>query len=510
MEQKILKSNIFANEILYNEWCEQPVDVEFTLPDFCPDISKILKCRAIARISSKSAVNKNINIDGSVCITVLYADKNNKLCSYEYQYPFNKNLESANDLNGASIVCNCSCEYINCRAVTGRKIDIHGAIGINIKAFKRKNTEIISEIESPNIELKRITAPATIPMGYVEKYLILEEDLNIGQGQSQIERLIRYDANTCVKESKIIDDKILIKGEMCLSILYCATGCDLPQNVKTVIPFSQIIELQGITELCECETKSTIAFLEVKPKNSVLGETKCFSITAKILLGCEVYCGNDIAVISDAFSRKYKAEILKEDICFEKITDNIKEIFHYKNNLEIGEDISSILDIWADVQASNASFQDGYLNLKGNIIVGIAAVDENSAICYFEKNVEFEHRIEIKAKNEILYCNPEIEIAALNFTILTPNTIELRIDIRINASVYGCEKMKLVTGLQVDEKCMLEKKSKGAMTIYFTNTQEDIWDIARNYNSSVAEIMSINGLEEDILPEGKMILIPTM
>lgn len=508
MEQKILKSNIFANEILYEEWCEQPIDVEFTLPDYCPDISKILKCRATARISSKSAVNKNINLDGNVCINVLYSDKNCKLCSYEYQYPFSKNLECSNDLTVANIVCTPSCEYINCRAVTGRKIDIHGAIGINVKSFKRKNTEIISDIELDNIELKRINAPATVPMGYAEKYLMLEEDLSVGQGQPQIEKIIRYDANTSVKESKIIDDKILVKGEMCISILYCAAGCDMPQNVKTVIPFSQIVELQGVTELCECETKSEIAFLDIKPKNSVLGETKCFAITAKILLSCETYCGNEIVVISDAFSRKYKAEIQKENICFEKICDNVKEIFHYKNNFEIDENISNVLDIFGDIQNQNTSFEDGFLVIKGNMIIGIVAVDENADICYFEKNAEFEYKTQITSNNKNLYANPQIEITALNFTIITPNNIEIRADIRVNASVYYCEKMMLVCDVKIDEKCLLEKKNNGAMTIYFAEKQENIWDIAKHYGSSVDEIMSINDLEEEFLTQPKMILIP--
>ena len=508
MEQKILKSNIFANETLYNEWCEQPVDVEFTLPDYCPDISKILKCKAVARISSKAAVNKNINVDGNVCINVLYADKNSKLCSYEYQYPFSKNLECANDLTVSNIICNPSCEYINCRAVTGRKIDIHGAIGINVKAFKRKNTEIVSDIECENIELKRINTPATVPMGYAEKYLILEEDLSIGQGQQQIEKIIRYDANTCVKESKIIDDKILVKGEMCISILYCATGCDMPQNIKTVIPFSQIVELQGITELCECEAKTELAFLDIKPKNSVLGETKCFAITAKILIGCETYCGNDIVVISDAFSRKYKSEILKENICFEKITDNIKEIFHYKNNLETEENISNVLDIFGDIQNCSSVFEEDYLVIKGNMLVGVVAIDENSCVCYFEKIFEFEYKTQINGKCNTLRCNPQIEITALNFTILSPNTIEIRVDIGINASVYSCEKVMLVTDVKTDEKCLLEKKNQSAMTIYFADNNENVWDIAKHYGSSVEEIMSINGLEEEFLTQSRMILIP--
>ena len=52
MEEKILKASVFVNDTLFNESTEQPIDVDFTLPDYCPDISKIVKCRAVSRISS--------------------------------------------------------------------------------------------------------------------------------------------------------------------------------------------------------------------------------------------------------------------------------------------------------------------------------------------------------------------------------------------------------------------------------------------------------------------------
>ena len=48
------------------------------------------------------------------------------------------------------------------------------------------------------------------------------------------------------------------------------------------------------------------------------------------------------------------------------------------------------------------------------------------------------------------------------------------------------------------------------MTIYFTGEGECVWDIAKHYNASVNEIMKINELESECLPEGKMLLIPAL
>ena len=187
MENKSLKADVYTNENVWADNCEQPIDIEFTLPEYCPDISKIFKCKTATRIASKSLNDKSITIDGSICITVLYCDTNNKLCSYEYQYPFNKVRETDVETNGCELYANAKTDYINCRAVSGRKVDIHGAATINLKLFCRKCKTIVSDIDDCNIEARRSTVPATSPMGYAEKYILIEEEIALSDGAFSIE-----------------------------------------------------------------------------------------------------------------------------------------------------------------------------------------------------------------------------------------------------------------------------------------------------------------------------------
>lgn len=509
MEEKILKTSVYVNDTVFNETAEQAIDVDFTLPDYCPDISKILKCRAVSHISSKSMSGKNITVDGSVSITVLYCDADGRLCSYEYQYPFSKNLEMREECASACLTARSKCEYINCRAVTGRKIDIHGAIVLFVKVLKRKCTDIISDIDNCSIEQRRGIAPATIPMGSAEKYLMIEEDIIIGQGQPPIERVLRYDAKPFIKESKIINDKVVVKGDMAVRIMYCPKDGGIPQTVKTVVPFSQIIDMEGIGELCECEAKSDIAFLEVKLKNSDI-ECKSLSLTAKLLVTAEAFCANEIPVILDAFSRKHFADIENNKICFKNICQKINESFHCKQNIETPEPITSVSDIWCDVHSVSTRFEEGFMKICGTVVASLITCDVDGVAAYFEKPIDFEYKYLISSTCECLNCAPEIEIASCSYTIISANTIEIRIDLCVNAAIYECRDMLLITNIEIDEKRIAERPQKCAMTVYFTGENEHVWDIAKLYNASVEELMKINELAEESLPENKMILIPAL
>jgi hypothetical protein len=508
MENKCIKTSVFANENIFEDFCEQPIDVDFTLPDYCPDISKIFKCKATCRIVSKGINGNNITVEGNVLITLLYCDRDNRLNSFEYQYPFSKIKESASDLTGGNLVCKAKCDYINCRAVTGRKVDIHGAVTVSIRVFKRKCNDIISDIDDCNIEVLRDTAPATIPMGYNEKYVIIEEEIPISNSVPPIQNVLRYDAFASIKESKIINDKVMVKGDMAVVILYCPEGEIIPQTIKTTLPFTQVIDIKGINDMCECEVKASLTSLEIKPKPWQNGENRSFLVNAKLLICCESYCVNDIAVIKDAFSRKFETDIAKNNLSFSKITQNIKEIHHLKKKIEIDENISSVLDLWCDVQSVSCKFEKENVLIYGTVLAGIIVCNQNSETSFFEKMMDFECKYPIKTNEKQMECSPEVEIESCGFTIISPNCIEVCVDLCINASIFEKTNISLITDMKVDSEKIIALKTRHAMTVYFTGENECVWDIARRYNASVDEIISINALDDNCLKPNTMILVP--
>lgn len=510
MDNKTLKTDVYTNENVWVDSCEQPIDVEFTLPEYCPDIGKIFKCKTATRISSKSLNDKSITVDGSICITVLYCDTNNKLCSYEYQYPFNKVRETDVDTSGCDLYANAKTDYINCRAVSGRKVDIHGAATINLKLFCRKCKTIISDIDDWGVEARRSTAPATSPMGYAEKYIIIEEEIGLSDGATAIEKIIRYDAYPTVTECKIISDKVMNKGEMAVNITYCAENSTNPQVVKTLIPFSQIVDIQGVTENCQCETKTILSYIDVKPKTNAAGECKSFTLNAKLLLCSQAYCEDAVPIICDAFSRRFEADIVKDKVTFTKICDNIKERFHFKENVTLNESVTSVLDLWCDVQSAKSKFSDSKMTVCGVLIVSIVGVNENGETIFIEKPLDFEYSRSLNNITDVLECQPEISVVSCGYTINSPTTLEIRADLALNAAVLEKQEIELITELKLNEQKLKPKKDNCALTVYFASGQESVWDIARIYNASVDEIIKINNIQGEYVNDGSMLLVPTL
>lgn len=506
--EKCLKTNVFLNDTVFSDSLELPIDVDFTLPDYCPDISKIFKCKAVPRISSKGINGKTLTVEGSVCITLLYADSNSKIHSFEYQYPFQKNLELKEEFSSVNIKCKVCLDYIHCRAVSGRKVDIHGAVSISVKLFKKKCREIISDFDSKHLELKKGTAPATVPMGYAEKYLIIEDNITIGQGKPIVNNILRYDASPCVKETKLVNDKAVIKGELAVCVLYTDENCSV-HNVKTVIPFSQIIDIEGVTDQCQIDTYCELSYLEIKPLTTS-NEENNLALNAKLLFICEAYCPNDIAVIFDAYSRKFKTDIKKEKVSFSKIAQNLTDTFTCKNSIELSEPISSVVDIVCEIGNKSTRLENDCIRFEGSVCFGIIALTEQNEVCYFEGEIPFYQKIKYETKNNDIEALPQLEILSCNYTFLSDIKLEIFAELQLNAAVIENTVVSLITDIVIDEQGPARKSGKTALTVYFAGKNETAWDIARCYNASVEEIINLNDLASEIIPEGKMLLIPML
>ncbi len=507
MEQKNFRIPVYSNETVFSDSAEQPIDVDFTLPDYCPDIQKILKCRAVSRVSSKGINGRTITVDGAVTVTVIYCDNSGALNSYEYQYPFSKSFEAPNEIQGASLTVRSKCEYINCRAVTGRKVDVHGAVGIYITLTHRRCDEVISDVDDKSIELLRGVAKATIPMGCADKYVILEEEIELSGGQPDIRSLIRYDAQAAVLDCKLLQNKAAVKGELLITMLYCPKN-GTAQIVRSTLPFSQLIEIDGVNDSCSCEAKATVCYLEIKPRVNASGATRSFTLNAKILVNCECYCNNDVDVIFDAYSKKYQADIVKGDVCFNKMVQNVNESFNCKKNIEFAEGtLCSVADLWCDTQTQSVKFEGGNLCIIGTVTAYIIAYDSDNVPYFYEKPIEFSYKCALGSDSDCLTCEPAINVTSTSYTI-TGGNMELRVDLLINAAVYECKRLPLIVDVKINEKETIEHNDSFAMTVYFASAGESVWDIARRYYADVEELCTINSINGSTLEADTAILVP--
>lgn len=509
MDLKVLKQDLAYENTACKQTAEQSIDLDVALPDYMPRISRLLKCKATPKIASNGINGQTLLAEGNISILIFYATADEEICSYEYNLPLSKSFEVGDNCSDGIAVCMAREEYLNSRLVDENKVELHGAVGITAKIINRKVTPVVADVDGCGVVVNRGVAPATSPVGLCEKFLNIEEELQLGNGQPSIRNILRYEACAGNTECKIISDKVVVKGDIKVFVLYCGEQTAAPQVLRCSVPYSQIIDIDGINDTCECESSVDIVRLEVKPHTSMSGETRSVSFAAKVKFLVTATCNNDVAVVYDAFSTKYETEIVTDAVSFNKIFATVNERFVTKNSIDAGgNSIGTIIDLWCDPHVvSNRIFGEEAV-ISGNMLICVLAYDLESRPCYFERNVDFEYKHPIKNTTDNMQCSAAVSPVAVTYTILNADKLEVTAELLVNCTINNCVKIPVLTDLRVNEDNLKQSASGSAMIVYFADSGEQIWDIARRYNSSPDEIAQINSLEGNTVNTAAPLIIP--
>ncbi|MDR1892063.1 MAG: DUF3794 domain-containing protein, partial [Oscillospiraceae bacterium] len=474
MEYKITEQTVAVNELIFDECVEQPIDTEFTLPDYCPDISRILKCRVTPLINSKTVAGAGLTVDGTANIHALYCDGGGEIRSYEHSVSFSRSVELGGGADNAMVSVKCKTDYMNCRAVTERRFDVHGALSVYIKVYSRNNTGVVVDVDGDGVQMQKELIPVTNTTGWAEKYLALTDELEVGQGKQAIRSILRSDARAVCSECKIISNKVIVKGELLLTTLYCGDEDGLPERLENAIPISQIVDIEGVTEGCSGTVNMDIVGLEVKPRTGSAGEARSVNVSVRARIDVKAHCHTEIPLISDAYSTRFEISAVKSDVVTERLIEDIRENYLCKKALELPPgSVSEVVDLWCDSYVSSVRSEADTLIIYGTVLICLLARDGEGSVQYYERPVEYEYRHALPQAPKEMRCEPVVAAVAASYTILSGSELEARVELSVSAEALDVARINAVTSLTVDE-AKPKAAPDAALIVYYANGGETV------------------------------------
>ena len=86
---------------------EQSVEGDVLLPDYCPDIQRVLCCQLRCLPGESRAEGQRLSISGELRATVLYLSESGALRGVEYKQPFQRQVESRLPLREPLVQLSC-------------------------------------------------------------------------------------------------------------------------------------------------------------------------------------------------------------------------------------------------------------------------------------------------------------------------------------------------------------------------------------------------------------------
>lgn len=495
-------------ETVYETTSEQSLDADINLPDYCPEIQRILKCTVIPNITAVQNSSGRITADAIATVKILYVGENGKSAGYEQNYPLQKFVESGKVNSDSAVNVRIKTDYVNCRAVNPRRIDVRAMMTFIFKAQNKREENILCSADGAGVQTISDECLFSSLNGISERAFSMSEVIELSSDKQTVSHIINSSVSAVTNEIKIINNKALVKGECAVKIYYIGDDSSSVECVEHSMPISQIVEIEGINETCKTCIRLSVSSCETVPKADSSGDMRLIDFNARISAFVAAFEEIPITLITDAYSTDYESKNSFKSIECLSFNDNFDTSFTNKVILEsIGVSVDCILAVWCSDINYSYGVKDNSCVLNGTYQVTVVYKDSENQIGLIQKPIDFDYSVKLKDKAERITCFGSVQILSCSCAATGDSRLELKTELSASGIVFSNYLKKYIAEIELINENDA-KNDMCALTIYFSDKGENLWNIARKYNTTVDAIKAENDFISDTVENSCMLLIP--
>lgn len=505
------KRDIVLNKTAAETSSSVVVECDIIVPDVKPDLLKILQTDAVVVLNKKEVTDGGYSIGGRVDFTVLYVPESAKgVCSLSASADFTDNESHPLAKNGMFMDAAAEIEHLEFNLINSRKINIKAVVGIDMQMMEKLPLSIPSELEGEGIMMKKEKLSGLCRVLQKNDEIKLTDELSIPQGKPTIETLLKSDVALRNKEIKVIAGKIVAKGELSICSLYISEGDGMATFVENCMPFTEILDAQGISE----DNYNNIDFHVIKSNVNAIPDADgdLRTLDCDIKLGVSISSDEKVSedVIADVYSTSKKLNINSNNIEVDSLTSSVEISHTIKENIMPEEElppISHIYNVVAKPYISSATAQDGKIVLEGIVDTYILYISpkEDSPVYNFKAEIPFSVTLDAPGASTGDKVRSKMTVNHISYNLNAAGEIELRMVISVNAATFGKNAVSVISDISEEE---FEHGKGPSIVLYFIQKGDTLWDIAKRYHTKEEYIRKLNNIDGEILTEGMQILIP--
>lgn len=514
---------VCVDEVVFDGQTEQGVELDYVLPDYCPDIFKVLSCTLDpAIVSYNASADGRLNIDGVVYIKVLYtAEGSENVQCIDGRYTYSKTVDmNRKNIANPVVSLQMKSDYCSCRAVSPRRIDVRGAVTCRIKASASVEYALPDIPEGLQVRTTEINCCGKTLSA--EKQLTIREEIDTGA--AGIAFIMQCRAVPKITDLRVIADKAVLKGTVTINALYGVPDAENDENIEkwgaadtekmtADIPISAILDIDGITSAHRTFPEISVMNCELLPKSDS-GILSC-----ELLVECRVRAQleDTLSIATDVYSTEYDTEFTSNMLKISSEPRTLSQNFTVHSSIATDKgEIRSVWDAASELKNAVCRPDENGLMLSGQLCIAVYGSNTDGVPFFCEKQEPFEQAIaaeNITPDTQVDFCANVIDTG---FSIKPDGNLEITSTVALDASLHTSRTIEAVDTVIIKEDSPKPKSDEFALRICYPNEKgekgekTDCWSIAKKYNTTVAAIMEENDISDCDEPiDGGVIIIPT-
>ncbi|MBO5896784.1 MAG: DUF3794 domain-containing protein [Clostridia bacterium] len=490
---------------LSNSVVEEVVECDFTLPEYMPEILRVIKSSATPKVTSCRLVGERITVDGVCELRLVYTAEDDAVYSFTQSRSFTRYCENTAYADCVDVSVRAGVSYVNCRATGTKRAEMKAGISLTFSGWLKESADIISLDRECGVEAKCEFVRAMSLGCRQTKQFSMSDTVTLDVPSAFV---ISTRGSAVCTEIRKINNKIMVKGDSVVDVCYVDVN-NRTQRIKHLIPINQIMEFEGMEERFTGNVSLSVCCVDVIPKGESGGACSCFDISLGVDATVTMWEEMELNVISDAYAIGKGIELKKVPCKFYSAVDEIRETFASENNLTLcAEGVSEVVDLAGEITNVTVTNDGERLNLNGSLALSFIVKDNSGTLSSVNKMMDFSFVRNMGRECSNVVCSPVVTLVSLDCGVKNGG---VAVRGEINAVGTVMDEITIDAVVDISESDIPVAVNHNAITIYFPEKEnESLWSIARRYNTTVNAIAEENCLEGDTTENLKILFIPAV
>lgn len=503
MELELKKERLDIFEPGEQQTLTQEETAETIVPDHSPDIARIISAEGVVYLHGTA---ENSGVTGTVRVTVLYAPEDGTgVRALEFAMPFAAQSEGLADC--AHIGAETEIELLESRLLNPRKVFTRCKLVTHLTGYQKRGLLLSTDVETDaklRVEKRCCGQPVTLLRQITEKELTFSDTITLSMGREGAAELLASRYHGTVTETKVIGNKLIFKGVFLVTVLYRTQGGALA-SASTELPFSQIMEIEPAGESAQVtiDLRITGADLQIDGGDD---EGRQLALTLYYHAEALVRESREITLLTDLYSTAYEVRYEPAQLTLCSLYETAERRQTVREVLEVGVAAETLLSLHADCGAVSVNREGDTAQLRTMVTVRALYLDEGGTCLAAERCIDVCCPMELPRDCTLsaqAACREEIQ------GTLGDRGIEVRFPVDIRVEMRGQCRQVCVESAQLDEMAPKDLTGTPSLILRYFGRQESAWEVAKKYNTTIADILAANQLQsEGEIPCEKLLLIP--
>lgn len=504
MELKVFRDALPAAGTNCTLKAELPLETEILISDYLPPVFKLVKCFAKPVVLQKRLQPGKLQLEGYLrCVVYYQGEDGAGLCQTEQKLPFTKLLDLPEFVFTAwAVQVEGQTEYLNCRSVNPRRIEVRGAYGLVVSVHTQIKTDVITALSDGGIEQKLVTLSGVRRAAVLEKLVTVEGDIIFSSPPAAI---LDISGNASVGDLKLLNGKAVAKGELAVSCAWRAEGDPVLQSQSVTLPFNQVLDVDGLSEDCRC-----LCVAEPVGFTVTEGEGEDPSrLTATLMLRLRAWRPYQLQCVVDAFSTQFETEPTPQTLQTEMLAGTLDTTTTLTGSGPLPDAGAKILACFAAFGPALLAYKEGKWNLTSRVTVTAFGENSLAELESYEKVLELTLPLELTAPADAdLY--PECWFSADDLRCVCANgTLEVTLSVKAEGAILQRSESICVGSITLGEP-LTPADPEISLRIYYAQAGEELFAIARRFHVSPGQMLAANDLAEGtaVIETAQRLLVP--